>query len=172
MVFERELNRCAQIFTSAQYSHAFQMLTLLIRKSLLQSGDQLLRWHRLFIIGNTVALLPASSVVVCTVTSYSTGNITPLQQPACNTKVSHHRPAAVGPGGSALARAWAGRRGSCATPSKESQKAVGSLRTWALWEDLRETIPWGLSQKRVQLPPGWLCKEVNQQTNPTMKAEV
>lgn len=156
MVFERELNRCAQIFTSAQYSHAFQMLTLLIRKSLLQSGDQLLQWHRLFIIGNTVALLPASSVVVCTVTSYSTGNITPLQQPTCNTKVSHHRPAAVGPGGSALARAWAGRRGSCAAPqqrvteSSGISKDLGSVRRFERNNSLR-------SESKESPAPSWLA---------------
>lgn len=156
MVFERELNRCAQIFTSAQYSHAFQMLTLLIRKSLLQSGDQLLRWHRLFIIGNTAALLPASSVVVCTVISYSTGNVTPLQQPACNTKVSHHRPAAVGPGGSAIARAWAGRRGSCAAPqqrvteSSGISKDLGSVRRFERNNSLR-------SESKESPAPSWLA---------------
>lgn len=102
VVFERELNRCAQIFTSAQYSHAFQMLTLLIRKSLLQSGDQLLRWHRLFITGNTAALPPAPGALVCAVTSYSTHRVPTPQQLTCITSLSHCSPGGkLGPPGAA-----------------------------------------------------------------------
>lgn len=96
----------------------------------------------------------------CAQSSPAPSNATPPQQLIWVTKVCHHRPGS--------SRSWwpspnqepVGQEGLLCHTAAKRKKIAGS---GALWKDLRETVPWGLSQNRIQLPPAWLCKEVNRQ---------